>query len=473
MALWKLRLMLAMLLLLPGVARAQDVFAAGASPQGQTVSDSFSSSCIQAQKPNIFKQLGVNPLTCHAGAGLQDSQGQCMNVKGTTVIAHQGTECYYCTPNNPPVVLYIPMDQVQNASLQGFLCGESSVDPGCMAACSKEFPTTTTYVPPVAQPVVPALQNGQDTGDPCHPYYDLSTAAGIAAMQADAPRVAAACNASRCQHNPELTVCKNVNLQASVPATETASNSDAQMAQCICGQSAALPPGYISGSGTVLPVNYPPANAGCTGKSLKALPKWTPAQAAILKTALNGAIAMLQKAKAYTDKPTWDGPTQDLSATYLGNASAATQSRTRDDVNGALQLAQRIKNVGDNMFPGNASLLGPPAKGQAWVAYAVPIQTPMGQALIYILPPFWNEAPWAQAFTIVHELSHELEGGLKTDVVYGQTQCEHLAMSSTADIVGKLIVHFAYPDLPPATPQSPMQNADSFAFFVYFVANQK
>jgi hypothetical protein len=198
------------LALLPGAARAQDVFAAGASPQGQTVSDSFSSSCIQAQKPNIFKQLGVKPLTCHAGAGLQDSQGQCMNVKGTTVIAHQGTECYYCTPNNPPVVLYIPMDQVQNASLQGFLCGESSVDPGCMAACSKEFSTTTTYVPPVAQPVVPALQNGQDTGDPCHPYYDLSTAAGIAAMQADAPRVAAACNASRCQHNPELTVCTTV-----------------------------------------------------------------------------------------------------------------------------------------------------------------------------------------------------------------------------------------------------------------------
>jgi len=218
MALWKLRLMLAMLLLLAGGARAQDVFNAGATVQTKTVGDSFSSSCIQAQKPNIWKQLGVNPLTCHPQGMAEDSTKQC-TLKGATLVAHQGTTCYYCEPSDPPTTLYIPMDQVENASLQGYSCGESPVDPGCMSLCSREFPSTTTYVPPVAQPVVPALQNGQDTGDPCHPYYDFSTAAGIAAMRADAPRVAAACNALRCQHNPELTVCKNVNLQASVPAT--------------------------------------------------------------------------------------------------------------------------------------------------------------------------------------------------------------------------------------------------------------
>ena len=197
------------LALLPGVTRAQDVFNAGATVQTNTVGDSFSSSCIQAQKPNIWKQLGVNPLTCRPQSMAEDSTKQC-TLKGATLVAHQGTTCYYCEPNDPPTTLYIPMDQVENASLQGYSCGESPVDPGCMSLCSREFPSTTTYVPPVAQPVVPALQNGQDTGDPCHPYYDLSTAAGIAAMQADAPRVAAACNASRCQHNPELTVCTTV-----------------------------------------------------------------------------------------------------------------------------------------------------------------------------------------------------------------------------------------------------------------------
>jgi hypothetical protein len=124
-----------------------------------------------------------------------------------TVVAHQGETCYYCAPMNPPAALNIPMDQVENASKQGYLCGESPVDPNCMAVCTVEFSTTTKYVPPTPQVVVPPLQNGQATSDPCHPYYNLSTAAGQAAMQANAARDAAACNASRCQHNPELTVC--------------------------------------------------------------------------------------------------------------------------------------------------------------------------------------------------------------------------------------------------------------------------
>jgi len=473
MAFWKLRWMLPMLLLLAGAARAQDVFAGGDSQPlsgtPQTLSDTFSGSCIQNLKPNIWKQLGVNPLTCHPQSMAQDSQGQC-TLKGATQVAHQGTMCYYCVPEVPPGTLYIPMDQVEVASKQGYLCGESPTDPGCMVVCFKEFSTTTTYVPPTTDggggPLTASVSN-----DPCHPVYNLSTAAGQAAMQANAAKDAAACNGERCAHNPDLEVCKTVTLQASVPVVETTQNSAAQEAQCICGQLVDLPPG--SANVSILPVNYPLANAGCTGKSLKSLPKWTPDQAAKLKAALNGAIALLQKAKAYTDKPTWDGPTQDLGTTYLGNASAATQSQTRKDVNGALALAQNIKNVGDNMFPGDASRLPPPPKGKAYAAYAVPFETPFGQALIYVLPPFWNETPLAQAFTVVHELSHELEGGLKTDVVYGQKQCEGLSVSSTADPLGKLIVPFFYPDLPPAKPETPMQNADSFAYFVYFTANQK
>ena len=112
--------------------------------------------------------------------------------------------------------------------------------------------------------------------------------------------------------------------------------------------------------------------------------------------------------------------------------------------------------------------------GKAYAAPTAPSQTPLGQAMVFILPPFWSEQPWAQSFTFVHELSHELEGGLKEDVVYKQEQCENLASFTSADAVGKVLNRLLYPDLPPnLTPDAAMKNADSFAFFVYFVAKEK
>ena len=140
-------LLLSMLALLPAVAGAQnETFAAGDS-SSQSISDPSSTSCIQRQQPNIWKQLGVNPLTCHPETAPEDSNKQC-SLGGMTMVAHQGSTCYYCAQNNPPVTLSIPLDQVENASRQGYLCGESPVDPGCIALCSVEFNTTTKYVPP-------------------------------------------------------------------------------------------------------------------------------------------------------------------------------------------------------------------------------------------------------------------------------------------------------------------------------------
>jgi hypothetical protein len=472
MACWKLRWML-LLALLPSVAQAQDVFAGGAPPS-ETTSDAFSSSCIQAQQPNIWKQLGVNPLTCHPQTMGQDALGQC-TLKGATLVSHQGTTCYYCEPQVPAGTLYIPMDLVQAVSVRGYTCGESPVDPGCMAVCMPQPGTTVTVPPPVEQ-TTDGGGGAPLTGsyDPCEPNYDMSTAAGRAAAQANAAKDGAACLEERCKHNPQLTGCSTaVTLQASIPATETTQATQttaAQMEQCICGQLVDLPPGSI---GPILPVNYPPANAGCAGKPLKSLAKWTPAQATILAQAVKGAIAMLQQAKVYTDKNPWDANTQDLGNTFLGNSSAATQSQTRDDVNGALQLAQSIKNVADYIFPGDASVLPPPPKGQIYAAYTNRLATPPGEAMIFILPSFWQETPAQQAFTIVHELSHLTEGGAKRDVVYGQTKCQNLASSASADPVGKLLVPLLFPDLPPTTPETPMENADSFAFFVNYVANQK
>ena len=453
------------LALLPGGARAQDVFAAGASPQGQTVSDSFSSSCIQAQKPNIFKQLGVNPLTCHAGAGLQDSQGQCMNGNGITVIAHQGTECYYCTPNNPPVVLYIPMDQVQNASLQGFLCGVSSVDPGCMAACSKEFSTTTVYVPPPQTTGGGVPLTATVTNDPCEPNYDMSTAAGQAQAQANAAKDAAACNESRCQHNPQLDVCKTV-----VTVGTQASGGPPVSAQNIPGMTS-VPP--------------------CAEDTRKDSVGWTPQSMATLLDAVNNAKQMLQAAQTYTNKKEWDPGTVKQATLWFGNASPATQQTIRNNISGALVLIQNMQTPNDAFYVGIPSDLKP-ADQKTTVAYVLNSLESETSPTIFIMPLFWimpatgNDS---QASTVVHELSHYRLGGGTDDVNYGEGLCKfqvyadpylpilgaiNLAVLTSVSIVpGVNTSQGQSMMLKWATGTASITNADSFKYFVYYVSQQK
>jgi len=211
-------ILIPVILTLPVMGRAQEVFAGGAPP-AQTTSDSFSSSCEASEQPNIWKQLNVNPLTCHPQTMGQDATGQC-TLKGATLVAHQNGVCYYCEPQVPQGTLYIPIDMVGNVSPLGYSCGASPVDPNCMAVCWRQSNATTVNVPPPAQPNKGGTggpPNGSPTGDPCHPYYDLSTAAGRAAMQANAQRDAQACNESRCQHNPELDVCKTVAQDGGTP----------------------------------------------------------------------------------------------------------------------------------------------------------------------------------------------------------------------------------------------------------------
>ena len=124
----------------------------------------------------------------------QDANGQC-TLKGATMLAHQGGTCYYCVPMKPPADIYIPVDQGPNANSQGYTCGNSPVDPGCMMACFKQFKSTGEYVPPGVQPITGGTGTPAPGGvpltattssDPCHPNYNLSTPAGQAAMQANA-----------------------------------------------------------------------------------------------------------------------------------------------------------------------------------------------------------------------------------------------------------------------------------------------
>jgi hypothetical protein len=128
--------------LLPALACSQETFAGGANP---TYTDSSSGSCIEGEPPNVFKQVGMNPLACHGQQGPQDSQGKC-SYAGMTMIAHIGETCYYCAPIVPPLNgIIIPFDQVRNATSQGFSCFGDQVDPDCMSICTK--PGSLKYVP--------------------------------------------------------------------------------------------------------------------------------------------------------------------------------------------------------------------------------------------------------------------------------------------------------------------------------------
>jgi len=141
---------LLLILIFPCIAPAQDTFSggngSGASAVPTTYSDQFASGCEQSEPPNVFKQVGMNPLVCHGQVGPQDSQKQC-SYAGMTMIAHIGETCYYCAPIVPPINgIIIPFDQVRQATSEGFSCGADQVDPDCMAICSK--PGSLDYTPP-------------------------------------------------------------------------------------------------------------------------------------------------------------------------------------------------------------------------------------------------------------------------------------------------------------------------------------
>lgn len=297
MALWKVRLTV-VLALLPGVARAQgDVFSSGSTSNTvrlQTQSDTFSSSCIQAQPPNIWKQLGVNPLTCHPQTMAQNSQGQC-TLKGATLVAHQGTTCYYCEANNPPATLYIPMDQVENASKQGYLCGESPVDPNCMSVCSPEFPNTTSYVPPPPVTGGPPAQSPRP-GPPPGP-----------GLTPGPPLQAGAKNACQPFGPGGYDYCANPTQPAGCVCTKTQPPPPGSKSLTRLSRPVPPPP---SQKKTVAPTNLPAvdrAMSACLAAKVPYLPKptgtasWAPAQSPPQAQIFKEETAMALQAQAVHD----------------------------------------------------------------------------------------------------------------------------------------------------------------------------
>jgi hypothetical protein len=198
--------------------------------------DQYSVACDKAH-PSVNAAnnpfANINPLVCRGQSFPADSAGHC-SLKGMTVIKQVGTTCYYCSPINPPLLdgVILPIDDTQQASLQGFTCGVDQQDPECMVVCSRQYgsgpylPAQGTILagPPGTQPVFPVtvpvktqtpLQAAADA-NPCNPNIDMSSPAKQAAAAQQIAADAAACNAQRCQHNPELDVCKTLPAQATV-----------------------------------------------------------------------------------------------------------------------------------------------------------------------------------------------------------------------------------------------------------------
>jgi hypothetical protein len=86
------------LLLVSRLAIGQEVFSSGSAPP--TYSDEFSGNCHQGQPPNIWVQLGMNPMACRGQVFPQDSNRQC-SLRGVQLLGHIGETCYYCSPIKP------------------------------------------------------------------------------------------------------------------------------------------------------------------------------------------------------------------------------------------------------------------------------------------------------------------------------------------------------------------------------------
>lgn len=120
-----------------------DVFAHN-TPGYQVYNDQFSTNCSRG---NTSPYKGMNPLVCHGVMAPADSRGQC-SLRGMRVLRQVGNTCYYCQPINPPINgVVIPIDQLQNARVQGFTCGVDQANPNCMAVCYRDSGGGPAYVP--------------------------------------------------------------------------------------------------------------------------------------------------------------------------------------------------------------------------------------------------------------------------------------------------------------------------------------
>ncbi|MGH8014128.1 MAG: neutral zinc metallopeptidase [Candidatus Binataceae bacterium] len=138
-------------LALAGTAHAQAVGGDVFSSNGGTYSDQFSTNCSSG---NASPYAGMDPLTCYGVMMPTASNGACIGARGWRLLHQAGNTCYFCQPINPPTNgIIVPLDELNLARQQGFVCGVDQADPNCMAVCTggRQAPP---YVPPRQPPVV-------------------------------------------------------------------------------------------------------------------------------------------------------------------------------------------------------------------------------------------------------------------------------------------------------------------------------
>jgi len=222
----------------------------------------------------------------------------------------------------------------------------------------------------------------------------------------------------------------------------------------------------------------PPPDTQCVRLKQQNRPKFTAAQLATLSAAVAKAKEIVAKVKTYTDKNPWDNGTLDIGQRYFGDTRPATQNFMREQVNNVLDLLNGLDNLTSTFYPPGADT-NPP--NDAAEAFAYTPRDQVGPPLVFLGGRFWNsptDGPDSQAMIIVHEFAH-LPGGLgDDDFAYGQPLCHVLVFLSTK-LGGKPLAGWSPVPIkltsksPPITTTSPLENPESFEYFVYEVSQQK
>lgn len=136
------------------------------STNTKTYSDEFSTNC-GAKRTSPY--AGMDPVTCRGVEMPVDSSGKCTASSGWRFLRRIGNTCYFCVRRPPPAggAIVIPIDQLQNARVQGWACGVDQTNPGCTAVCTR-FRGSGPYLPPGSVPVVDPLKDTIRRNDvPC------------------------------------------------------------------------------------------------------------------------------------------------------------------------------------------------------------------------------------------------------------------------------------------------------------------
>lgn len=413
---------LALLLLAAGNAWTQDVFASngGASDSGSSTpavyQDSFSNSCDKSSNSSLNVD-GYNPAICEKVTIV--SGQECLSNSAETgyaLVKQQGNVCYYCEQPVPPAKyrVIVPEDlatAVYQQAKGALYCGRTAADP-CYWECYGNVP-----------PVVPT--------------------AGVTPMPPDEYGVTGT--------PPEQT--------AAQPAPPP------PMMQQLSPKSGVQP--------------------NCPSASTTTRLWYGGADLVTLDADLSQARAIVTKAKTYTDRNTWDAGTLAIANKYFGTTSTQMQVLMRQSVNNVLSSLDGMPSAEGLIYPTTADLAAikdPPSAN--CIAYVRP--TSAAPTQIFLCPLFWKQlqtGPDSQAMVLVHEVSHLPAGAGTRDYAYGKDGCNALIFFGTpagqslqalvpATIVPAISSLTKEAPPGPYTPSSPMENADSFKYFVYDVANR-